>query len=99
MRLAITICAATLLTVTGVAAQAATIVLGPAQYSLEAITNAGSGATPQDNEQTSAGQVTANSVGANGMSDALSRPRTTSSSPRAAASASKPADNCRHLAA
>jgi hypothetical protein len=73
MRPATTICAATLLTVTGVAARAATIVLGPAQYSLEAITNAGSGATPQDNEQTSAGQVTANSVGANGMSDALSR--------------------------
>src|ERR1700722_10853135 len=72
MRLVITICAATLLTVTGFAARAATIVLGPAQYSLEAITNAGSGATPQDNEQTSAGQVTANSVGANGMSDALS---------------------------
>jgi hypothetical protein len=72
MRLVITICAATLLTVPGFAARAATIVLGPAQYSLEAITNAGSGATPQDNEQTSAGQVTANSVGANGMSDALS---------------------------
>jgi hypothetical protein len=43
MRLVITICAATLLTVTGFAARAATIVLGPAQYSLEAITNAGSG--------------------------------------------------------
>ena len=73
MRLATTICAATLLTVTGVAAQAATVVLGPPQYGLEAITNAGSGATPQDNEQTSDGQVTANSSGAYGSSTALSR--------------------------
>jgi hypothetical protein len=73
MRRAITICAATLCTVAGVPAKAATVVLRPPQYGLEAITNAGSGATSQDNEQTSDGQVTANSVGANGMSDALSR--------------------------
>jgi hypothetical protein len=73
MRLATTISAATLLTVTGVAAQAATIALGPAQYSLEAITNAGSGGNSQDNEQTSAGQVTAKSSGAYGSGDALSR--------------------------
>jgi hypothetical protein len=72
-RFTTTIGAATLLTATGFAAQAATIVLGPAQYSVEAITNAGSGGNSQDNEQTSAGQVTANSSGAYGSSSALSR--------------------------
>jgi hypothetical protein len=73
MRFPTMIGAATLLTVTGVAAQAATISLGAAQYSVEAITNAGSGGNSQDNEQTSAGQVTANSSGAYGSSNALSR--------------------------
>jgi hypothetical protein len=66
MRLTATIRAATLLTVTGFAAQAATIVLGSAQYSLEAITNGGRGATPQDKEQTTPGQVMAKSSGAYG---------------------------------